>query len=212
MTEIVKGFIAKINARNVNTRRGPSTSYSLRLEREDGTEIDKWFSFGFKKPPVNEGDFVKLTYTENDRGFLDVDELKPLKNGPARSQKESPARGASGGGASGARSADPKGPTIHYQNSRTAAIDVVALMLANDALPITEAKTKAGTAKRYEEILALINKITVQFFFDVETLRLTKSVTDAGAVAKDPGKLPNDGDDDHDGEHSEPTDDDDDQD
>jgi hypothetical protein len=186
MSEVVKGFVAKINARPVNTRKGPRTSYSMKLAREDGTEIDGWISVGWEAPNFNEGDYVKVTYAKNERGYLDASEVKPLKNAPERvggnSASRPTSRGpSSGASASGGRAYDPKGPTIHYQNSRTAAIELVGLMLAHDALPISGAQTKAGAAKRYDELVALVNKLTVQFYFDVETLRLTKSVADAGA-------------------------------
>jgi hypothetical protein len=194
MSEVVKAFVAKINGRNVNTRKGPRTSYSMKLEREDGSEIDGWISIGWDKPNFSEGDYVKVTYAKNERGYLDASEVKPLKNAPAKSEATA---APSGGGRGGY---DPKGPTIHYQNSRTAAIELVGLMLAHDALPMSEAKTKAGTAKRFAEIKALVDKLTVQFYFDVETLRLMKSVADAGAekpAAKDVD-LDDDGDDDSD--------------
>ena len=187
MSEIVKGRISKINARSVNTRRGPSTSYSLRLVGNDGVEIDKWFSAGFKKPDASEGDYVKLTVDTNERGFHDVKELKRLKQDAAPPLPAKSAPAASGGGSFESRQAN-----IHYQSSRKDAVEIVRLLLANDALPMSEAKTKAGTAKRYDEIVAFVNKLTVQFFFDVETLRLTKSVADAGAEKKDVGKLPDD--------------------
>jgi hypothetical protein len=180
MSEVVKGFVAKINARPVNTRKGPRTSYSMKLAREDGSEIDGWISVGWEKPNFNEGDYVKVTYAKNERGYLDASEVKPLKNAPAAPAATS---SRTSGGTTVTRSVGggSQSSFIHYQNSRTASIELVGLMLAHDALPISSAQTKAGAAKRYDELIALVNKLTIQFFFDLETMRLTKSVADAGA-------------------------------
>jgi hypothetical protein len=195
MSEVVKGFVAKINARPVNTRKGPKTSYSMRLAREDGTEIDGWISVGWNAPNFNEGDYVKVTYAKNERGYLDASEVKPLKNAPEKPQTAA-APSRTSGGTTVARNGG-QSSFIHYQNSRTASIELVGLMLAHDALPISSAQTKAGAAKRYDELIALVNKLTIQFFFDLETMRLTKSVADAGAEkpkAKD-ADIDEDGDD-----------------
>lgn len=187
MSESVTGFVVKINQRNVNTRRGPSTSYSLRLEDENGAEINKWFSAGFKKPPVSEGDFVKLSYSENDRGFLDISEIKPLKNGPARSGKSA----TSGTGAARDNSAG-RDERITYLACQKVAEERVRTLLDAGALPVSEAKTKAGTSKRFDEIAALVAKITVQLYHDAMTLRLLKSVADAGKDAEKAAALPDD--------------------
>lgn len=196
----VKGTVVKINARSVNTRRGPSTSYSVKLAKEDGTEIDNWFSAGFKPPKFKEGDLVRVEYTTNARGYSDITESRVLKEGAGKPASKGASPGAGAAPASRG-SGSPQSAHIHYQNSRTAAIQLAELLLTQGALPVTEAKTKAGTAKRFEEIQAIVNKLTVEFFFDVETLRLTKSVADAGAVEEKEEELP-DGDEEKDEDES----------
>jgi hypothetical protein len=57
--------------------------------------------------------------------------------------------------------------------------------------------------------MALVDKLTVQFFFDAETHRLLTSVADAGKIDHDVGQLPGDTDDsdEEEGDDEEETDD-----
>lgn len=73
-------------------------------------------------------------------------------------------------------------PRIQYQAARNAAIEAIAVLLANDGLPTSKAANKAGAATRYEDIVEYINKLTVQFYFDTESLRLLNTVVDSGKV------------------------------
>lgn len=184
---IFKGFVKKINTKEGRGKNGkPWKLYSAKLEKEDGTEYDQWISFGFSAPSVSEGDYVKLTTEKDDRGYEQVTEAKRLKNAPARAAKSS----SDGVGTeTGSRQSH-----IHYQSSRKDAIAVLTLLQTQDALPLSNAKTKAGEAKRYEEIMALVDKLTVRFYGDVETLRVLKSVADEGAVTADAASLPDDSD------------------
>lgn len=184
-----KGFIAKIGIKEGRSGRGPWKLYSIKLEDENGVENDKWLSAGFDKPKANEGDYVVIEAEENDKGYLNVKSLKVQKNPPAQVSKSAP---------QGTRTApaNVKGSTtqtsIHYQSARKDAIEVLKLLQSQDALPISSAKTKAGEAKRFEELMALVDKLTVQFFFDAETHRLLDTVADAGKIDTDVGSLPED--------------------
>lgn len=200
---VFKGFIAKIGEKSGKSNKGRAwTIYSIKLEKEDGSELDKWISAGFDKPSVREGDYVKIIAEENDKGYLNASEIKKLKNAPARSKA---AAGGSGGDGRGSQATQK---SIHYQSARKDALNLVALLLAQDALPLTSAKGKAGEAKRFVELSALVDKLTVQYFFDAETQRLLDSVADAGAVAAaDVGKLPEDSDDDEEEDDEEESDD-----
>lgn len=203
MSQVIKGFIAKINMKTGRGKRGVWNLYSAKMELEDGTEFDKWVSFGFDKPAVKEGDYVKLTVEENEQGYLNVTEVKALKNAPARKGAAKGGQAAASGAGANVGSAATTQQSIHYQSARKDALEALNLLLVQDALPLSVAKTAAGKAKRYEEILALIDKLTVQFFFDAETHRLLKTVADAGATVADAGSLPEDDADDNDDEAEE---------
>ncbi|RMH16983.1 MAG: hypothetical protein D6698_08950 [Gammaproteobacteria bacterium] len=52
--ETIKGEVGFIKTRQVSTKRGMVTAYSIKLE--DGP----WISFGFKKPDFSKGDVVEF--------------------------------------------------------------------------------------------------------------------------------------------------------
>jgi hypothetical protein len=188
MSETIKGFVKKIGMRAGTGRSGPYTAYSLRVELENGTEFDGWIGLGYKAPAFKEGDYGKFEVGKNDKGYWTLANFTPVKNAPK------PAAAAQGGN-NGFVSGEVRQSAIHYQSSRAHAIDTVELLHKLDALPLSSAKTKAGEAKRYEEVMSLVDKITVQYYYDCETHRLLKTVVDAGANVKDVGKLPDDAED-----------------
>jgi len=191
MSQTFKGFVGKIHEKSGRGRKGPWTLYSTILQDAQGEDATDWLSFGFDRPNVKEGDYVKVTVDEVD-GRDRVVEVKKLKNPPARaaSAKGSKSRASDD-------SADSVGPGkqefIHYQNSRGAAIEAVRLLIEADALALPKAGTKPGEAKRYAIIVAAIDKLTVQYFNDLQSMRLLETVADAGAVNTKPdAPLPKD--------------------
>jgi hypothetical protein len=194
VSEVIKGFAKKIGIKEGRGKRGPWKLYSVKIELEDGSEHDSWISLGFDAPSFKEGDYVKIEASENDRGYLQADKVTKLKNPPAKSSKGAAA--PSGGHVTSTQT------SIHYQSARKDAIEVLKLLQSQDALPLSTAKTKAGEAKRYEEVMALVAKLTVEFFNDAETHRLLKTVADAGKVDTDAGELPEDDEDDSEAEES----------
>ena len=184
-----KGFVKKINTKTGQGKRGPWTAYSIKLEKDDGTEYEEWISCGFDAPKASEGDYVVIETQKNERGYETAASIKRLKNPPSRTVGNSAA-----GGGPGQATGDNRQNSIIYQSSRKDAVSIIQVLLENDALPLSAATTKAGAARRYEEVIALVNKLTVQFYNDVNTLRLLDSVQDAGAQTKDVGKLPDDSD------------------
>jgi hypothetical protein len=176
-----KGFITKVAVKTGKGKKPPFkpyTLYSIKLADENGVELEQWFGAGFEAPSVKEGDYVALTAEQNAGGYWDVKGIKPLKNAPAKASA-SPASGVSSGGGVSTQS------SIHYQSSRNAAIEVIKLLVETKSLPVSTAQTKAGEAKRYEEIMALIDKLTVRFYVDTETQRILKSVADEGAETEE---------------------------
>lgn len=195
---IFKGFIAALSSKSGKSAKGRAwTAYSAKMEKEDGTEYDKWISFGFEEPDVKKGDYVKIT-TETKGDYENVVEIKKLKNPPARQ---------GGKAAGGNPNVNTTQQSIHYQNSRNLAATVLGILNEQNALPLTKAKDKSGEVKRYEEIMALLDKLTVRFFYDAETLRILGTVKDEGLPPEADGDLPEDDDgedaDDEDGDDEE---------
>lgn len=186
------GFVQKINSKSGTNRNGkPYTLSSMKLSDKDGNELPGWYQFGFEKPSCKEGDYVKLEATPKGNNWEIVKgSVKVSKNPPAAPRKERQEAGASGG----SKDYGQTQKNIHYQNSRTAAIEVIGLLLENDALPMSAAKSKAGQSARFDEILSSVNKLTVQYFNDLETFRLFDTVADAGVVSTaGDGELPDAG-------------------
>ena len=161
-------------------KRGKWALDNLLIEQPDGEEV--WYGLGFRDdanvpPKCAEGDYVTFEW-EQDGNF------KNIVKGSAKIKKQESAP-ASSAGSSAPAPATSGGSTqqnIHYQNSRRAAIELVGVLLENDALPHSSTKTKAGQALAFEEIVASVNKLTVQFFNDLESFRLFETVADAGEI------------------------------
>lgn len=177
---MIQGYVKRVNTKEGTGKRGKWVLYSFIIEKDDGTESG-WISGGFDKPPFNEGSYVSIETAQSDRGTDYVAGSGKVLDPPAKPQ-------AAPAASSGATSAPKSGyvdrnDSIVYQSSRKDALALVGLLLEHDALPISGLTAKAGQPKRFEEISAYVDKLTVQFFHDVGSLRLLQSVVDAGAVA-----------------------------
>lgn len=204
----MRGFVAKIATKSgVAVRTGKAwTKYSFIVEDEQGVET-KWITYGFEQPPFKEGDFIEFEVRENN-GFADYKKGsgRIVANPPARaaarsSAAASPQRGqvagveqAAGkpgqaeagrgvGAVDGGSGGADRQTQIVLQHSQEMAIALVSVLLANDALPISATKSKAGEAKRFDEIVAAVDKLTVKFHNDVATGRLLSVVADMGVVS-----------------------------
>jgi hypothetical protein len=176
---VIEGYLEETDSKSGVGKRGPWTLYKGKV---NGT----WYSFGFNKPPVAKGDYGSFV-TAEEKGY------QVIKSATKMDAPAQPAPSASPRGDIGHLSATgDRNNSIVYQSSRKDALALVALLITQNALPVSEAKTKAGTAKRYEEIMALVDKLTVQYFYDVNTLRNLDRVQDGGADAPAPAALPED--------------------
>lgn len=172
------GYVKIISDKSGKSAKGKAwTSYSGIILQENGAETG-WLSFGFDKPPFKQGDYAEVEASEGKYG-LEVTAAKKL---------DAPAKPAAQPVSSGATAYAPKGnyvdrnDSIVYQSSRKDALQLVGLLLEHDGLPMTGAATKAAVAKRFDEITAFVDKITVEFYHDVQSLRLLSSVVDAGST------------------------------
>lgn len=189
------GFVVKIFKKEGVGKRGPWAAYSAKLETAEGEELSRWFRLGFKEPTIKEGDYVKFTCSKVDEGAAKVEDYKVNKNPPER--KKAKAGSSNTGGGSGYNSDEGRTDRA-YHAARGSAIDMVSLLLGADALPITKAANKGGAAKRYDEITAAVDKLTVKFFRDEfpdydSSFRLLKDVADEGSIKEEKvSQLPED--------------------
>jgi len=173
----IKGEVAFFDSRDVKSKRTGKTykAYSIKLKLDDGQFSPK-LDAGFDPPKVNKGDYVEADI-EQDGQYWKLKAVNPATPpAAARPVQGIPQQEASGDGAADRQT------QIVLQHSQEMAIAEVALLLEHDALPVSAAATAAGKAKRYAEIHAAIDKLTVQRFFDVVTARLLDEVADAGDV------------------------------
>lgn len=184
-TKTFTGEISFIHIKEGEGQRGPWKAYSAKITKEDGEEYDEWVNFGFKKPPCAKGDSVVIT-TVKEKGFWvakDVEVTAKAKEVDSDEEdSESGKTGTKGQSASSAPQASSgpnKDQRIQYQHSQDMGIRLASLLLANKAVPLTATAGKAGEAARYEEVVALVNKLTVALNNDVATGRLVRDIEDA---------------------------------
>lgn len=208
------GFIKKLNSKPGTTKAGkPWIAYSVKLETKDGDEIGQWFRLGFNKPDASEGDYVKLICSEVNDKFATVESIKVSANPPERKRQAATSSTGSTGG-SGYNSDEQRADRA-YHAARGTAVDLISVLLEHKALPVSAAQTKAGSAKRYEEIVAAVDKLTVKYFRDEfpefdGNFRLLGLVDDAGSIVTDPPADVPDRDDNGEGDYEFPEEEDDD--
>ena len=173
----IEGVISKRFEKTGSGQRGPWKKLSYNI---DGT----WVNFGFlgkdnADPGYHEGQVVKFRCTEDQYGFQ-VKQHRASDEQPKGSAKTS-----TGG------STNSTQQSIHYQNSRNVAVQFLEVLAGQDALPITAASGKANKAKRFDELNEVLDKLTVKFFHDAETLRVLEQHADGGGIQdNDPQPLP----------------------
>lgn len=184
-----EGFVTKIFTKTGNSARGKWVADSFKIADKDGNEDSFFYQMGFRKkgkldvpPAFTEGDYIRFEYEDKDDSARSYKEGTGVKVGNAPEAPAVTSTPATTAPAAAGKGGRAQSQNIHYQNSRTAAVELVSVLLENNALPITGAKTKAGEAARYDEIVEAVNKLTVQFFNDLESFRLFDTVSDAGEV------------------------------
>lgn len=176
------GEIAVLNGKTIPGRNGPITAWSAKVVKPDGEEYDEWVGFGFTRPECEKGDEVVIT-AKKEKGFwkaVDVEVTKKADSDEQDSESgetgtKEPSASSAPQGSSGGLNKDQR---IQYQHSQEMAIQLANLLFATKALPLSATAGKAGEAARNEEVLAVVNKLTVQLHNDVTTGRLLKDVED----------------------------------
>lgn len=214
----VTGYVRRIFEKKGESSQGPWTAYSIKVMSPEGEEDPRFYQFGFTAPPFKADAFADGKYSHTGDYISFEAEIKDekaakyiegtgkiLKNGPARKEPEKKGgggRGGKGGGGPkvtksalfgdiGGYNTEDDIRRITLTASRTAALEAVGLLLQYDALPMTKSKGKAHDATRFDEVTAMIDKLTVQYFFDNATGRLLTEVEDRSPV-KEAAPLPPD--------------------
>ena len=199
MAEVKKGFVAKIFPKEGKKKDGKKWFLnSFKLVDENGTEDPMFYSLGFNVPcKFAEGDYIQFKAEASDRDTqMDVVKgsgSKP-KNPPARKAGKKPSNAASTEknselfGSIGGYNTEDDIKRMSITAARSSAVELVSAMLEHDALPMSKAKN--GQAKRYDEIVAFVDKLTVKFFFDTASGRILELVADEGKVDVAKNDLP----------------------
>lgn len=208
----VEGFVHEIKTKEGSNSRGPWTAYRIRLQRASGEMEPRTFGFGFTAPKFKAGDFLRFDATVKDDKWADYIEGsgKLVKNAPAKPAAPAAPSGNGGGRPGGGKGGYQQRPPVEsklfgkigqnsteddirrisYTSARTAALEMVGLLLANNALPMSSAKTKDGEAKRFTELTAAVDKLTIEYYFDSATGRKLETVADPGSKETRVAPLP----------------------
>lgn len=181
MSNQISGYLEETESKSITSKK-TGKQYTVYKGNVGG----KWIEFGFNPPKgIAKGDYIYVEL-EQDGNF---EKVKNYGKSEAPVRQPEPSRNQPAVAAAPTAQTDRQSSII-YQSSRKDALELVNVLIAQDALPISSAKTAAGKAKRYEEIMALVDKLTVQYFYDVHTLRNLDRVADAGVDAPIPEALP----------------------
>lgn len=196
-------FVQKINSKSGTGRNGkPYTLWSMKLSDKEGNELPGWYNCGFNAPNCKEGDYIKLEATPKGQNFdVNIASIQTSKNPPARAKSAAPAANSGGARATtktselfgdiGGYNTEDDIRRMSYSAARSDAIKVVGLLLENKGLPMSSATGKAGTAARYDEIISMVDKLTVAMFYDAATGRKLETVQDVGITeVEGDGDLP----------------------
>lgn len=201
MSEVV-AYVTGIEEKSGVSKQGkPYTVYNVYGRTKDGEELR--IGWGFNAPTFKEGIWLKATVSQDGKYLNYKGGSFQVADGAEPAVSESAQRSATGAGRSNAgagrneywenkekRDVEVTQPRIQYQSARKDAIQVVASLVALDALPISKASSKAGEAKRYEQVMEIIDKITVRFYEDTESLRRLETVADEYTEPSAHGDIP----------------------
>lgn len=195
MSETIKGFVVKVPERREGKKKDgtPWFKHSFKMSDDDGNEIEEWFQMGFNKPiPFKEGDYITVDAKLGDWGY-EVAGGKIINS----EAPEKPKTAMGGGGSSKSKHSEIWGEIggynteddisrMVYRCAREDAIRAVEILGKLDSLPVSEAKGPTGAKKRYEQTLAIIDKLTKRFIADAVTGRVLEHVADEGEVKVKP--------------------------
>lgn len=154
--QTIEGVVDQLGQREVNTARGPATSYSIKIGGE-------WLSAGFKPPKAQQGQTVRVVYTTNGK-YKNVDSLEVIDSTPQVATAQPKASGTDW---------DAKDRRIALMSCRNSALHLAELAIAAGATPFLPTKKD----DKFEALEAFIAVQTQKYFeqlytegFDFENL------------------------------------------
>lgn len=155
----MQGYLNKIATKQGSGRYGPYTTYNLEIDGQ-------WYGHGFNKPNAHEGQYVEF----------DVIQKGQYKNAEnLRAAVSTPPAASSGSKAPASIPVNNRDVSIQYQSSHKDAIQVLDVLLKNDAV-----KLPAKQADKYDAAMALVDEITAQFYLKLESV-----IQDGGVSLED---------------------------
>lgn len=141
---LINGVVSKINSAN----RAGRTVYSVQVNGQ------YYGGFWNDAPKCQEGDNVQFDATQNGQYWNANPNTMQVVSAPAAPAASAPATG-------GRSFNDNRQDSIVFQSSRKDAIQLVGIMLANDALTLPAKK-----ADKYSVLVDIVRELTDEFAYD----------------------------------------------
>lgn len=201
----LRGYLRNTDRKSGRNIRGAWVKYTAEVHPLDGAPVRVGWPFDVK-PKVSEGDYVEMIVNKDGKfNVVDDSSVKrldpPAASPAARTAGDEAAekykeRVQEGNFGEFNRKTNPEdAKRMTYSASADRAVAFIDMLLRHDALPISKAQTKPGTAQRYAEISAAVDKKTIEFYNDTLSLRKLQTVADTGMIDTSPSsELPKAGD------------------
>jgi hypothetical protein len=207
-SEIFKGFVVKIfTSESKPGAKRAWTAYSTKLMDENGVELEPYFQLGFDKPAFAAGAYIQVEAERvsetahrlvegGDHKVIDPSHAPKTPEPAADSSAKGSSKASGGGGKNSYWEAkevydrEVVSPRITFSGSQARALELLKVLFESDALPITKTAGKANKAKRFEEIMAVYDKLTVRLYNDAWSQRVLEYVQDETVHVAGDGDLP----------------------
>lgn len=135
--------------------------WSLKVEGDD-----TWYGCKSVKPDTKEGDQIEFNWSNNKRGYpdIDLDTLVVLEAGDDAPEKEAAGESSDkGGNTAGRKAYDRKQAVIVYQNAGNRAIELISLAYKAEILDLPK---KGTIADKYAALRLFVDMATNDFYYE----------------------------------------------
>lgn len=145
--QTIEGVVEQLGQREVNTKYGPKTSFSIKVGNE-------WLSAGFKAPQAQKGQTVRVVYTTNGN-YKNVDTIEVIDSTPKVAETPK----------SSGTDWDAKDKRIALMSCRNSALQLVEIAVAAGATPFLPTKKE----DKFEALEAFVAMQTQKYFEQLYT-------------------------------------------